>query len=89
MVNETPHCFRMYWCNNEAMFSNKNSFVPGPGNYESTECISARGKYYTSKHANSKSKVFDPKSSQRFNKSGKTVNNEVNDIPGPGSYKNL
>lgn len=45
--------------------------VPGPGRYESAEDLSNVGKYWTTKFKNSKSKVWNPKSSKRFSKSSK------------------
>lgn len=53
---------------------------PGPGSHENKEVIDPVGKYYLSNHANSKSKVFNPRSSSRFSKS-------TTDIPGSGTYE--
>lgn len=38
------------------------------------------GKYYLSNHPSSRSKLFNPARSMRFNKS-------TTDVPGPGTYK--
>ena len=38
------------------------------------------GKYYLSNHQSSKSKIFNPARSQRFNKS-------TTDVPGAGTYR--
>ena len=63
--------------------------VPGPGTYVDQEAIENRasGHFYLSNHRSSKSKVFNPPRSRRFNKSSKNKNNTANDVPGPGGYK--
>lgn len=54
--------------------------MPGPGRYESAENLNKIGKYYTTKHPCSQSKVWNPKRSKRFSKS-------TTDAPGPGTYQ--
>lgn len=53
--------------------------VPGPGSYESKQDLNPEGKYYVSKFGSSGSKVWNPKTSQRFTKS-------TNGVPGSGTY---
>lgn len=52
---------------------------PGPGSHEFNHVLNPEGKYFCSKYKSSGSKVWNPKSSQRFNKS-------TTDAPGSGTY---
>jgi hypothetical protein len=63
--------------------------VPAPCTYENSEEIgkNLEGRYHTSKHPNSKAKVFNPPRSKRFNKSSIYLFDLATDVPGPGNYK--
>ncbi len=52
---------------------------PGPGAHEFSEVLNPKGKYYCTKYKSSGSKVWNPKSSERFYKS-------TTDAPGAGNY---
>lgn len=52
---------------------------PGPGAHEFNQQMNPEGSYNWSKYRDSGSKVWNPKSSQRFNKS-------TNGVPGAGTY---
>ena len=52
---------------------------PGPGAHEFNQDLNPEGKYNCSKYRSSGSKVWNPKSSQRFYKS-------TTDAPGAGNY---
>ena len=52
---------------------------PGPGAHELNQDMNPEGKYYCSKFKSSGSKVWNPKTSQRFYKS-------TTDAPGSGTY---
>lgn len=43
--------------------------VPGPDVYNFNQHLNTKGKYYSTKYKSSGSKVWNPPSSQRFNKS--------------------
>ena len=63
--------------------------VPAPCTYENTEALgkNLEGRYHTSKHPNSRAKVFNPPRSKRFNKSSINFFDIATDVPGPGNYK--
>ena len=52
---------------------------PGPGTHEFNDVFNPEGKYYCAKYPSSGSKVWNPKSSERFYKS-------TTDAPGAGNY---
>lgn len=53
---------------------------PGPGAHDFSQELNPQGKYFASKYRSSGSKVWNPKSSQRFYKS-------TTDAPGAGTYQ--
>lgn len=61
--------------------------VPGPGAHDFKSELNPEGKYYPSKFKSSGSKVWNPKTSQRFNKSSKFGYNVATDVPGSGTYQ--
>lgn len=65
--------------------------VPGPDAYKFSQALDKNGTYYASKFRSSGSKVWNPPSSQRFNKSSTSVpapNNyfPVNEMSDSGKY---
>lgn len=65
--------------NNLVFDMGTTKIVPGAGTYEFRQSFNPEGKYYVSKYNSSGSKVWNPKSSARFNKSS-------TDVPGAGTY---
>lgn len=79
-VNSSPK-WTMRPITKEELFEKTTiKFNPGPGAHDSTMDLNPEGKYFSSKHKASGSKVWNPKSSQRFNKS-------TTDAPGAGAYE--
>jgi hypothetical protein len=59
---------------------------PGPGRYEFEDQMNKTGKYFSSRYKSSGSKVWNPPSSQRFNKSSNLVFYEGTPVPAANSY---